>query len=398
MTNQQLTEIVLTLQKQMKQMHKTMKKMKRKAQGRRSSFHKVLSHSKKHRTSQQEGQRAPFDQDVDAMENNTDTVHSSPDHRLADDPDPTPLVSSHISNDSDLSIDDLNPKDKVKFNRFNHFLFHIYDFDEMENDNQDVHPSPVHDTNNLNASTNGNDDDIYTTPVRPDQKTTETRTFRKLYPGQWDPPSKIYDKADHPDSPEINHILYHGLRIYDKTAVSPDPPLSSGPISDQTAGPSSPPRIRLRLAPLPFTPLTSPVKSNESGLGFVSHATTPNAFKATFSSNSPPGIGPTSEDQDPFVDLTTTKDPARHVPSPLENLLAKELFNSPLIPALDLITPLPDREWGLFHSVLKTNIDVFHSTPYEFQFSNKLLLEIAQPKQWTTSYVRHPLSVCSIIV
>ncbi|CAH8294136.1 unnamed protein product [Eruca vesicaria subsp. sativa] len=201
-------------------------------------------------------------------------------------------------------------------------------------------------------------------PCPPIQKPSETRTFGTLYPGQWDPPSKIYEKADHPDSPEINHLLYHGLRIYDKTDVSPETPHSTGPIFDQTAGPSSPPGKRVRLSPLPFTPLTSPVKSNESGLGFATHATTPNAFKATASSNSPPPFGrhtSVNENQtaeDPFVDLTTSKDPPRYVPSMLENLLAKEFFSSPLIPALDLITPLPEKEWDLFQSILKTHIDV----------------------------------------
>lgn len=132
---------------------------------------------------------------------------------------------------------------------------------------------------------------ILKSPVRDEtiQKPTKTRTFGTLYPSRWDPPSKIYDKADHPNSPEISHILNHGLRIYD--AISPDQPLSQGPIFDNTTGPSSPTAIRLRFSPLPFTSLTSPVKSNESGLGFASHATTPNAFIATTSSISPPGIG-----------------------------------------------------------------------------------------------------------
>ncbi|KAJ4881452.1 Uncharacterized protein Rs2_38507 [Raphanus sativus] len=143
---------------------------------------------------------------------------------------------------------------------------------------------------------------------------------------------------------------------------------------DQMAGPSSPSGIRLRLSPLPFTPLTSPVKSSDSGLGFASHATTPNAFKAQ--------LRPTrhhasdlllllwryKQDMaagDPIVDLTTTKDPPAHVPSSLENLLAKELFSSPLIPALDLITPLPERECELFDQVLKSNINV---TPSDLSF------------------------------
>lgn len=148
------------------------------------------------------------------------------------------------------------------------------------------------------TSHNGPNNGILKSLVREEtiQKPTETRTFGTLFPGRWDPPSKIYDKANHPNSPEISHILNHGLRIYD--AISPDLPLSQGPIFDNTAGPSSPTAIRLRFSPLPFTSLTSPVKSNESGLGFASHATTPNAFKATASSISPPGIGrPTSAEE-----------------------------------------------------------------------------------------------------
>lgn len=65
-----------------------------------------------------------------------------------------------------------------------------------------------------------------------------------------------------------------------------------------------------------------------------------------------------AQNQDTIVDLTKTKDPTRHVPGPLENLLAKEFFSSPLIPALDLVTPLPDKEWELFEQILKINMNV----------------------------------------
>ncbi|CAH8383641.1 unnamed protein product [Eruca vesicaria subsp. sativa] len=267
-----------------------------------------------------------------------ETIHTTTAHLSADD----------NSMDTGLSTDELNPTKQA--------------VDAVEYDSKDVHIPPLHDTKSVHHQpqspiTSQNETAMNLTTISrqlpsppPIHKTSETRTFGALYPGQWDPPSKIYDKADHPDSPEINHLLYYGLRIYEKTDVSPEPPLSTGK--------------RAWLSPLPFTPLTSPVKSNESGLGFASHTTTPNAFKATASSNSPPAIGrPTfaNENQaaeDPFVDLTTSKDPPRYVPSTLENFLAKEFFSSPLIPALDLINPLPEKEWDLFHSILKTHIDV----------------------------------------
>ena len=90
--------------------------------------------------------------------------------------------------------------------------------------------------------------------------------------------SVVYDKSDHPNSPEINHILYHGVRIYD--AINPDPPIFD----------SSIPCSRLLLSPQPKTMLTSPTKRNDSLSGFAVHATTVNAFTATASSNSPPSL------------------------------------------------------------------------------------------------------------
>ena len=41
-----------------------------------------------------------------------------------------------------------------------------------------------------------------------------------------------------------------------------------------------------------------------------------------------------------------------------ENHLANELFRYPLIPAISLITPLPQMEWDLFENILKANINV----------------------------------------
>ncbi|XP_048594935.1 uncharacterized protein LOC125575091 [Brassica napus] len=63
-----------------------------------------------------------------------------------------------------------------------------------------------------------------------------------------------------------------------------------------------------------------------------------------------------------------------------------EFIASPVIPALDLITPLPQKEWDLFQQILRANMNVFHCTLSEFEFSNKSLLDIAYPQQWTTTY------------
>ncbi|KAG2252906.1 hypothetical protein Bca52824_083042 [Brassica carinata] len=210
------------------------------------------------------------------------------------------------------------------------------------------------------------EDDIQTThaPEEPNQPTVPSHPLRHLS-----------------NRPEPNSV------IYDK-----NPPLSNPPIFDSTIGPSSAPDIPLRFSPLPFTPLTSPVKSNDSGLGFLCHAATPNAFAAT-SSTSPPVIGrPTSAKEsqgydDGVIDLTQTKDLPRHVPSMEENHLANELFRYPLIPM----------EWDLFENILKANINflicyqsflhhIYHTTRSELELSNKSLLQITKPKQWTTTY------------
>ncbi|KAL0713599.1 hypothetical protein Bca4012_020577 [Brassica carinata] len=91
-------------------------------------------------------------------------------------------------------------------------------------------------------------------------------------------------RIDHPNSPEIHHILYHGVRIYD--SIDPDTP-----IFDSSIPPHSPTRSRLMLSPQPTTQFTTPTKSNNSLSCFAVHAATVNTFTATASSNSPPCLG-----------------------------------------------------------------------------------------------------------
>ncbi|KAF8087028.1 hypothetical protein N665_0602s0011 [Sinapis alba] len=138
---------------------------------------------------------------------------------------------------------------------------------------------------------------------------------------------------------------------------------------------------------------TPPLKSNDSLSGFAVHASTVNAFTATASSNSPPGVNgctvtskkPAHEAQ--VVDLSGSFPAKRHVPSTVEIHLAKELSRSPLIPALSLITPFPVLQWDVFFKTLSASENIFHSTHSTFEFSNNFLLDLADGKKGTTTYV-----------
>ncbi|CAN6863909.1 unnamed protein product [Brassica oleracea] len=97
---------------------------------------------------------------------------------------------------------------------------------------------------------------------------------------------------------------------------------------------------------------------------------------------------PNDQNAHGVVDLMATKDVESHVPSLEENHLANELSKSPLIPAVTLISPLPGLEWDLFYNTVSTKMDVYHSAPSSFDFSNKFLLDLAKPKQWTSTRAR----------
>ncbi|KAJ4890237.1 ULP_PROTEASE domain-containing protein [Raphanus sativus] len=97
-------------------------------------------------------------------------------------------------------------------------------------------------------------------------------------------PSVIYDASDHPNSPEIHHILFHGKEIFEP--ISPDPPVLSQPNYDSSAGRAAK-RLVFPLSPLPFTPETSPNKSGDSRPGFIAHSSAINAFPANATSNPP---------------------------------------------------------------------------------------------------------------
>ena len=152
---------------------------------------------------------------------------------------------------------------------------------------QDVHTSPVHnqETDQVGSMETDDTEMNTTNPNSPAWLEVTPKRYNFSNPNT---NSAIYDKSEHPNSPPFNHVLLHGVRIYDP--LSPDPP-SPGPKYDSSLPPSSPLRNPLLLSPEPVTPLTSPNKSNDSLSGFAVHASTVNAFQATASSHSPPCIG-----------------------------------------------------------------------------------------------------------
>ncbi|KAL0875887.1 hypothetical protein Bca101_025592 [Brassica carinata] len=191
--------------------------------------------------------------------------------------------------------------------------------------------------------------------------------------------SVIYDASAHPTSPELHHLLFHGKEIIEK--ISPDSPSLTQPKYDSSTNQASRRQI-FPLSPLPFTPETSPNKSSDSLPGFVRHASSINAFSATATSTPLSVSNPIAphlqdhpmEDSDivELSDSSPARERARHMPTLEEDHLAKELRNCKSVPAPDLsFTHIPD---------------MFHITPSKFDFSNDLLLKLAKPTQWTTTY------------
>ncbi|CAF1706486.1 unnamed protein product [Brassica napus] len=395
LTNEQLTEIVIELQRGMKQLHQLIKRKKKRSHGKQSLFHTLLNRSKKPDTPQNTDNPEPSSRNDEPNDQNV----------LARDTYELPQRQSpiHEAQPEAFPLHDAAPNDQIQFGYINSYY---YDVGAMETDELPLIQSPIisqygtqlhrHSTQTLNDHPPIHTPAVHTSPVH-NQDTdqvgametddTEMNTTNPNSPAWLEVTPKrynfsspninsaIYDKSEHPNSPPFNHVILHGVRIYDP--LSPDPS-SPGPKFDSSLAPSSPLRNPLLLSPEPMTPLTSPNKSNDSLSGFVVHASTVNAFQATTSSNSPPCIGtqlvvykgqesPSSlklmvnEEhlgQDGFVDLTHTKDIPRHVPSMEENHLVKELFNSPDFPAHTLMTPLPQIQWDLFFKTLSANKNV----------------------------------------
>ncbi|KAG2313872.1 hypothetical protein Bca52824_016994 [Brassica carinata] len=327
-----LTEIVIQLTKQLKQLRRVMKRRNKRSHGRQSSFHATLPLRKKSYASPhpcQHNNEGDAAMETDELPNKQHDAASEPDEL----PESlSPIISQYAAQ---LQRDQIAAPQPVC--------------------NSSIHTPTVHMITTTDPPNNDELDDYDEPPRTP---VTVQPPWSQLN-------SVIYDKSEHPNSLEIHHILYHGVRIYD--SINPDPP-----IFDSSIPPASPRRSRLLLSPLPTTPLSSPTKISDNVAGFAVHAATVNAFAATASSNSPPCLGSRSfspkESVDGVVDLTNVKDTGRHVPTLEENHLAQELSRSPLIPALAVISPLPELEWDLFYNIIS-------------QKKN-----LAKPKQWTTTH------------
>lgn len=155
-----------------------------------------------------------------------------------------------------------------------------------------VHASPVHDPPSETGPIVFRGTIVHPPPSSPMRPLTDYDTDGydeppvtpvTVQPNWDDRKSVVYDKSEHPNSPEINHVLLHGVRIYDP--IDPDPP-----IFDLSIPPHPHTRSPLHLSPQPCIQLTSPNKSNDSLSGFAGHASTVNAFTATASSNTPPKL------------------------------------------------------------------------------------------------------------
>ncbi|KAG5397576.1 hypothetical protein IGI04_019390 [Brassica rapa subsp. trilocularis] len=373
-TNVQLTEMVIQFSTQMKQLKREMKRRKKRSHARLSSFNKPFSRRKQSNTPPHTPEpshnqdQAPME--TDDLPQKTSPIISQYEAQLhrdsADDPQASSLSPTTASTQR-VSPFHLTTTTQVpthppttKFTVVNSppppasdHCIHI----------QSVHVSPNHNNACVHTSPDHNYDRRQVSPVfnqtpPPSQMITHPndatddydeppRTLVSVQP-PWDELSSVvYDKSDHPNSPEINHILYHGVRIYDP--INPDPPIFD----------SSIPRSLLLLSPQPKTMLTSPTKSNDILSGFAVHATTVNAFTATASSNSPPSLPFKEANTHGVFDLTATKDVDSNVPSLEENHLANKLSKSPLIHALTLISPLPGLEWDLFYNIVSTKMDVW---------------------------------------
>ncbi|CAH8385185.1 unnamed protein product [Eruca vesicaria subsp. sativa] len=194
--------------------------------------------------------------------------------------------------------------------------------------------------------------------------------------------STIYDAADHPNSLPFHHLQYQGLQIFEP--ISPEP----SPLNNVDPSALNTPRYDTssRRDP-PLHQITTDTSPNKSS-GFAEHAHSVNAFAATATSK--PLSSPIfDQSQEDFVDVSDSS-PARptpmHQPSAEECQLAAELLKQAPDPVRSLFAPLPQTLWEVFFSVLQSKKQALHITPSKFDFSDKFILEIAEPQNWITTF------------
>ncbi|CAN6851059.1 unnamed protein product [Brassica oleracea] len=352
LTNEQLTEMVIELQRGMKHLHQLIKRKKKRSHGKQSSFHTLLNRSKKPDTPQNTDNPEPSfrndepnDQDVLARDTYELPQRQSPIHEAQ--PEAFPLHDA-APNDQDVGAMETDELPLIQSPIISQYGAQLHRHSTQTlNDHPPIHTPDVHTSNVHNQETDQvsamETDDTEMNTTNPNSPAWLEVTPKRYNFSSPNTNSAIYDKSEHPNSPPFNHVLLHGVRIYEP--LSPDPS-SPGPKFDSSLAPSSPLRNPLLLSPEPMTPLTSPKRVMIHCQGQES----PSSPKLMVNEEH---LG-----QDGFVDLTHTKDTPRHVPSMEENYLAKELFNSPDFPTHTLMTPLPQIQWDLFFKTLSANKNV----------------------------------------
>ncbi|WZZ32271.1 hypothetical protein YC2023_015672 [Brassica napus] len=314
LTNEQLTEMVIELQRGMKHLHQLIKRKKKRSHGKQSSFHTLLNRSKKPDTPQNTDNPEPSfrndepnDQDVLARDTYELPQRQSPIHEAQ--PEAFPLHDA-APNDQDVGAMETDELPLIQSPIISQYGAQLHRHSTQTlNDHPPIHTPDVHTSNVHNQETDQvsamETDDTEMNTTNPNSPAWLEVTPKRYNFSSPNTNSAIYDKSEHPNSPPFNHVLLHGVRIYEP--LSPDPS-SPGPKFDSSLAPSSPLRNPLLLSPEPMTPLTSPKRVMIHCQGQES----PSSPKLMVNEEH---LG-----QDGFVDLTHTKDTPRH-DKHIENVL-----------------------------------------------------------------------------
>nr|VDD35388.1 unnamed protein product [Brassica oleracea] len=235
-----LTEMVIQLKTQMKQLHQLIKRKKKRSHGCACNGDDELPESQSPIISKYAAQL----------------------HRHSTKTRPKPLVSPTNDSPPPISL--------VVSSPIANPIIHT----PIVHDSLD-HPSPTFHTSPEHSAESDHVSPIYITTIHHPPADTEMITTNQNF------------STNHP-SDDLEQTPTPVTLIYDP--INPDPPSSYPPKFDSSLASSSPLHSRLLLLPQPITPLTSPTKSNDTLSGFAVHAGTINAFQPTTSSNSPPCI------------------------------------------------------------------------------------------------------------
>ncbi|KAL0797251.1 hypothetical protein Bca101_068628 [Brassica carinata] len=360
------------LRKENKVIRQLIKRRKSRSHSKRSAFHSLISCSKKRHISNRGCQTDPMDQNTDDPPEVTCPTHMEEDQthcnsplisqyaaqhygqlqHTSPGPDPTEHTSPVPAPTEPTSPYHNSPEHTSPVHNTTDHTSPVH--------NSPEHTSPVHNSPEHTPLDHNPADHTATVPNLPAEMPEPSGTPDWLCTPKSPPViyrSYIYDKKNHPNSPEFHHLLQQGLEIFEH--ISPEASSQDNPRYDTSTR---------RDPPQPITPDTSPTKSS----GFAEHASSVNAFaatgtsketsKATSKGTSIPILNfdqsPENLAEEDCVDLSDSS-PARPTPSHQlsdeERHLAAELIKCPSVPALSILAPLPQTQWDLFFSTLKGN-------------------------------------------